>query len=181
MVRWGLTIAVFLFYLSSSGQEQIKLKGIIKADSLNGSAINIINLSQKTGTTNSEAGLFEIEVKVNDTLQFSSIQYESIVVVITPVILSEQFLEIHLRENINQLNEVKISDITLTGNLKEDISQVETFSQKDIGFPHSTKKPLTPIERKLISARAGPLITLLNTLNGRIEMLRRKKMRICRF
>lgn len=175
MIRWSLIIAAILFCLSSFGQEQIKLKGIVTADSLEGIAINIINLSQKRGTTNTESGLFEIEVKENDTLQFSSVQYELFQVVITPNILNEQFLAVHLRENINQLNEVKISNSILTGNLRQDISNVVIFSQKDIGFPLSSKKPLTPIERKLISARAGPLITLLNTLNGTLEMLNKAK------
>lgn len=175
MVKWCLIITAILFCLSSFSQEQIKLKGVIKADSLDGLAINIINLSQKTGTTNSESGHFEIEVKENDTLQFSSVQFELFQVVITPVILNEQILEVHLRQNINQLNEVKISNSTLTGNLGLDIANVEIYSQKDFGFPISPRKSYTPIARKLNSARASPIITILNTLNGTIAMLNKAK------
>lgn len=173
MVRGSLLIISILFAIPSFSQ--ISLEGVVMADSLGDSRINIINLSQKTGTTNLRSGEFQVDVKENDTLLFSSIQYRTVEVIITPLILKEGFLKVKLIDNINQLEEVQISNINLTGSLRQDLSQMKIYNQNDFGFPLWSRKPLTSIEKKLNTARGSPLITLLNTINGEIKMLKKAK------
>ena len=169
---------------SAFSQENTLLKGKIHADSsLTDTYINIINLTQKTGTVNAPSGNFEIEVTVNDSLLFSSVQYEPVKVRISEEVLEIGFLNIWLKENVNKLAEVRISDIDLTGNLTQDLSNIPTFTQADMGFAMSDKPLPTSIERKLYTAsgvqKTGlvnmSLDGILNTFNGKIEMLRKAK------
>ncbi len=168
-----LCIAGFLLYLPIFSQEAVILKGIVIADSLNESAINIVNFTQKTGTTNNSSGEFQIKVKKSDTLMFSSVQYNLVEVRITEDILEKQFLQVMLIEKLNELGEVKISNISLSGNLEQDLKDMNHFSQADIGFPFSTKPAPTLMQRKMSGATNSPIELLVNTLNGRIKMLKK--------
>lgn len=170
---------LYLFCLFSSfsllSQESVLVKGKIVADSLDNSFINIVNMTQKTGTVNTPTGEFEIEVYENDTLFFSSVQYELEEIIITQNIIDTGILEVQLIENVNQLEEVNISDLNLTGNLNTDIGDISVFNQADIGFAFSDKAKLSSVERKLYTASSGSVDLLLNTLNGRIKMLKKAK------
>ena len=86
-----------------------------------------------------------------------------------------EFLEVGLEENLNELGEVNISNISLSGNLEQDLEQMEVFSQADIGFAFSRKPAQSLMARKFNSATNSPLILLINTLNGRIKMLKKAK------
>ena len=166
---------VFLFSISFSidAQQRMPLKGRIVADSLNGAAINIVNLSSKTGTTNNTSGEFEIEVKVTDTLLFSSVQYEIREVIISEEILSESLLSVPLIDRVNQLEEVSISNISLSGDLNNDLADIPVFDQGAVGFKLPNKPKPTLIQRKISSAAGSPLLYLINTLNGRLKMLKK--------
>lgn len=154
-------------------QETILLKGKVVADSLNESAINIINFTQKTGTTNNASGYFEILVSKSDTLIFSSVQYNLVEVAITHELFQNQFLQVQLFEKVNELAEVEISNINLSGNLGQDLKNMKVFSQAEIGVPFSSRPVPTLIQRKMANAKGSALELLINTLNGRIEMLKK--------
>ncbi len=151
------------------------------------SAINIINLTSERGTTNNKSGGFEIEVAVNDTLLFSSVQYELREIVVTKEVLKKAFLTVLLVEKIDELNEVSISDIDLSGNLATDIENIPTLTQADLGFPMNDFPRPTSIERKLktasnvsTSSRYNPpgnlnvsLDGIINSINGKTAMLQK--------
>lgn len=168
-------LIAFLFFLPLAifSQETTVLKGQILADSLGGSAINIVNLSSKTGTTNDSSGNFKIEVKLSDTLFFSSVQYDIKEVIISKELLEKAFLEVYLIERINELEEVAISNIKLSGNLGNDLESISVFGQESVGFELSTKPKPTSIQRKMTTASGSPLMYLINTLNGRLKMLKK--------
>lgn len=111
-----------------SQQENILLKGSIKAAFLEGASVHIINATQKTGTVNSASGNFQIQVKAGDTLLFSSIQYQRLEVVVSAKIIAESNLNIELKEDVNQLAEVNISNIQLTGNINTDLDNIEVVT-----------------------------------------------------
>lgn len=168
-----LCIAGFLLCLPLFSQETILLKGKVIADTLNESAINIVNFTQKTGTTNNASGEFEIRVRLHDTLIFSSVQYNMEEVLITPEVMDRGFLQINLSEKVNELEEVQISNISLTGNLGQDLENMKVFNQAEIGFPFSTRPAPTLMQRKMSGATGSSFEFLLNTLNGRIKMLKK--------
>ena len=162
---------VLFFFLFCSfhmlAQEPTILKGQIIADSLEGSPINIVNLTREIGTINNLEGEFEIEVAQGDTLIFSSVQYEPREILITEEVLKTAFLTVLLLEKINELEEVNISNTSLSGNLGPDISEVEVFNQADVGFPYLTRPKKTVIERRIYSVSSSPLSLLIYTLNGK--------------
>lgn len=124
---------------------------------------------------NAPSGNFEIEVAVNDNLLFSSVQYEPVEIKISEEIFERGFLNIWLKENVNELAEVNISNIDLTGNLSTDLSNIEVFDQSAVGIAFPTTKPMAPVERHLSTAKSSPLIYLLNTLNGDLKMLKKAR------
>lgn len=115
---------------------------------------------------------------VNDILKFSSVQFKLVKVKISEELFQVKFLEVDLEENLNELGEVNISNISLSGNLEQDLEQMEVFSQADVGFAFSRKPAQTLMSRKFNSATNSPLILLINTLNGRIKMLKKARENI---
>ncbi|UJH91093.1 hypothetical protein LZ575_20970 [Antarcticibacterium sp. 1MA-6-2] len=69
---------LFLFFSIYCQSQVVNLSGKVFADSLEESTLHIINISRGTGTLNTATGSFLIEVQENDTLWFSSVQYEKL-------------------------------------------------------------------------------------------------------
>jgi len=118
--------ALLLFTVSPIiAQENTLLKGSVKAPFIDESSVNIINSTQQTGTVNTKSGSFQILVRENDELLFSSIQYKNKTILITKQILEKGYLEVLLEEDLNVLDEVNISNVQLTGNMKTDIGLIK--------------------------------------------------------
>jgi hypothetical protein len=83
------------------------------------SDIHVFNRNTKTGGISNQEGRFEIEVKINDTLVFSGIQFYTKIIVIKEEELKIKNIEIGLALNTNELEEVMIQN-GLTGNLRID-------------------------------------------------------------
>lgn len=129
-------LAVLFILISSPvlSQNITSLKGKIVADSLQGSSVHIINLTQKTGTVNSTTGDFEISVRENDILLFSSIEFEKKEIKITPEIYDEAFLKVELLIAVNELDDVNLSNVTLTGNINTDLKNIKTVKDLPVGL-----------------------------------------------
>jgi len=164
---------IFLSCHSFAQDNTVILKGRIVADSLKGSSIHILNLTKGSGTNNSPNGDFEITVREHDTLSFSSIQFESPEVVITKKIMIEGYLIVELKEIVNNLEEVYLSNLSLSGNLSVDIAQLPVFNQADFGFPIT--KRLSIEERRLKSAQSGAMNFLFNYFSGKTDYLNKIK------
>ena len=174
-MKRSFLLVFLLLSMTITAQEITILKGQILADSLEGSSINIVNLTKETGTTNSSRGQFEIEVEEGDTLLFSSVQYELQEIFISDRILEKDYLEVSLVPMMNELEEVNISNISLSGNLSDDLANIETFDQASVGFPLSSIPRKTSIERKIYTASSASFDLILNMLNGRLKRLKRAK------
>ena len=187
MNRTYLLILLLSLNFSVFGQQRELLRGKVTTEDREVAFINIINISSETGTTNNSEGEFEIKVAEQDTLLFSSIQYEPKEIVITEEVLEKALLTVLLVEKIDELKEVNISDISLSGNLGKDLDFIPTLTQADLGFPMSDIPRPTSIERKLktasnvsTSSKKNPpglinvsLDGILNRINGKIEKLQK--------
>ncbi|CAN5170647.1 hypothetical protein BH23BAC2_BH23BAC2_10560 [soil metagenome] len=153
MIRKLILIAVVALFSSPAlSQNSILLKGKINADSLHDSSVHIINITQKTGTVNTSAGKFEIVVKENDVILFSSIEFENREIIITPEVFQAVYLEVELFVAVNLLDDVNLSNITFTGNINTDIKNIKTVKGlpfglsaadlKDIRFKSDINDPL---------------------------------------
>ncbi len=128
-------ITLLLFTVSPLfAQENTQLTGSISAPDLDGASVHVINTTQQTGTVNSESGSYQILVRENDELLFSSIQYKNLTILITSEIINSGILNIKLEEDLNVLAEVNISNINLTGNINTDIAQIPIVRDMPVNF-----------------------------------------------
>tara|TARA_R110000796_G_scaffold95650_2_gene201069 strand:+ start:252 stop:1046 length:795 start_codon:yes stop_codon:yes gene_type:complete len=178
-------IFFFTFILSLSIQAQTKeLNGqLVANDEVDG--LHIQNKTAAKYTISNEDGSFVIPAKVSDTLIISGVKYQIKEVVITASIIELGQFNVHLIENVSELNEVVVGKI-LTGSLESDISNSDAETEinfYDLGIPGYKGKPLTQNERKLHDADAGPmgyiglgggvnLHKLLNKVSGRTKKLK---------
>lgn len=184
-LKWTkILILIFLCSSTTYAQKNVAIKGEIKANFLPASSVNIVNISQEIGTTSGLEGTFELKARENDTIVFSSIQYNSRTVIIDSLIFSKRFIQIELVEKVNNLEEVFISNISLTGNLKSDLASIEVFHPSSTGVPTRTKEPPSSIERKVMAANAEPrpegiininLDRIIYQVNGKLEKLKKAR------
>ena len=161
----------FVFFNISFGfsQEREELLGKITNDSLGEAFINIVNLTAETGTVNEPNGRFGILVRENDSILFSSVQFQKEYILITKEILNEGFLEVTLTEEINQLENVYLSDVKLIGDLESDIKHMKV---KPLMFIPPARKKLTMAQRR-IGTYGGGLGMLIGMLNGDLKYLKK--------
>lgn len=158
---------------------QSLLKGEI-ANSGDNEGIHVFNKTFQKYTITDANGGFEIEVKQNDTIVFSAIQYQLKQLVITKKVLSEDYLYILLEDQVNELDAIYIKP-KLSGDLLADTQRIKTkelFTAKTLGLPNAHVKPPTASERKLYTATHSgggiiPVDAIINAITGRTKMLKR--------
>lgn len=82
--------------------------------------INIININKVKGATTNAKGIFEIEATVNDTLNISSIGFQSIKIRVTNDLIKDKNTKIKLTQKSYALEEVVVHKYNLTGFLEID-------------------------------------------------------------
>ena len=171
-----IILAIGFIFLQSIvySQDKIIIEGKIVADSLENSRINILNITKNIGTTNSNSGDFKIEVQKNDTLLFSSVQYENIELEVSEADIARRFLKVILKKRIIDLDEIIVKKFNLTGNLNQDIEKIKIYDYYK-SIPTSNTPRLTHIGRQLYTARDGDIDPLLNMISGRLQMLENAK------
>lgn len=174
----GLPILFFLFILVNTFGQSQRLKGKIIADSLEGFAINIVNYTKKIGATNDQRGNFEIPATVNDSIIFSSVQYEVISILVNEDDLENENFQVKLNPVVRKLQEVNVSDINLSGNIDKDAKYIEIkpfVNNRTLGLPFRDIKQPTQIERRIYTAKSGIIDRPINYLNGTLKKLKRIK------
>lgn len=122
---------LFVFMLSfgiSSAQftERKEIEGQIKVPAgSEAEGITIFNKSSGRGTVSSEKGEFIIPVKAEDSLYFSAVQYGELLVVISEETVNSAFLNVEIKEGVNQLPEVIVRPHDLTGNMNADAGNIK--------------------------------------------------------
>ncbi len=171
-------LLIFSSHAFAQTQSLRTIKGVIIADSIAQREVNIVNLNTKKGVVSQADGQFTIEAKTNDTLVFSSLQYEPYSLLVKEASF-EKTLKVYLFPLINELEQVEVSNISLEGILQTDVNQLELkpiFRNEDLGFP-TIKRP-SLAERRLYTAMSSgsglPLDPLLNMISGRLKVLKRQ-------
>lgn len=172
-----LLLTSILLSISVYGQSE-SLKGKIIADSLQGYAINIVNFTKEIGTTNDENGFFEIPANPGDSIVFSSVQYQIHSIIVHKDQLLENRTTIVLKPIVQQLDQVKVSNVELSGYLDADLKTLELSPFVDnqiLGLPFSDKPQPTLAQRRIYTARSGILDLPINYLNGKLKKLKKLK------
>lgn len=182
-----LLLLLFLFFtITITGQEVVLLRGQILNDSIEKASLTVVNLDLKKGAITNEAGSFEIEVRISDTINISAVQYESKQFVVTQKMFERREVSLYLVPKVNVLDEVEISNIDLTGNLRRDILNTplkKEITAAELGLPVNAHAPFTPEERRLYSTSlggAGPLGALIMAINGQAKKYK-KHLETARF
>jgi hypothetical protein len=84
--------------------------------------ITIFNKNLRSGTITDDNGDFQITARENDSLVFSAVQFEDFVIVVTENLIEERVMTVNLNAAVNDLPEVKISD--LSGIIEVDVKRI---------------------------------------------------------
>ena len=171
-------LAFFAWLYTANSQERVLIEGQIVSDSIPVAGIHIVNLTSETGTSSDIYGKFDMYVTVNDTLLISSVQFENREIRVRQVNFDQRRIEIQLYPARNELDEIKLSDINLTGRLTDDVDKIKYVDRTKFGLPYN-KPQISQTDRRIYTATTSaggiPLDLFLNTLNGKIAMLKKVK------
>ena len=96
-------------FIYSQDDYRTWIKGKVLYKNVNVSSANVINNTSQQATTTNDDGEFEIEVKLDDKLIFSSVQYQIRELNITKEILQRNRIVIDVNEKVNELEEVVVT------------------------------------------------------------------------
>lgn len=122
-----LVLLVFCTKLVAQDDRQI-IQGKVYNDSLLISNVHIINKNSKYGTVSNDKGIYNIPVKLNDTLQLTGIQFHTMIIIVNSNHVKNKIINTHLIEKTNELEEIEIKSNSFSGNLITDIDKVKINS-----------------------------------------------------
>lgn len=189
------TLFLFLFLLSTVvfSQETIVLRGEVLNDSIEKASLTVVNISLKKGSITNEAGVFEIPVRVSDTINISAVQYEPRQFAVTQKMYDRKTMSLYLVPKVNELDEVFVDNRFLSGVLDKDANDV-SLKELLAGIQKAADQGLledveiaTKEERRLHTATTGtdgkamvnftglaiPLPWLINGINGKTKKLKK--------
>tara|TARA_R110000796_G_scaffold41772_2_gene103418 strand:- start:81822 stop:82595 length:774 start_codon:yes stop_codon:yes gene_type:complete len=179
MKKNSMYVACFFLYASGMQAQDFfnkEVKGKVMSADGDVAATHVLNISTEKAAITDIDGFFTIAAGLNDTLVFSAIQYKKKEIIITTEILASKIIYINLEPAVNELNEVVVMPYNLTGELSRDMSKMQVgpvVTASTLGLPNAYVKKMTQAERQLYSSKAGgPLISLLNALNGKTKQLK---------
>ena len=150
-----LFIGVFYFNLLLGQGESILIRGKLLYRNNNVVAANVVNNTAQYNTITNGDGEFEIYVRLNDELIFSSVQYKIKSVVISERDIKNKRIVVEVNERVNFLDEVVIGPENQEKFLdlkKEEFKRVDYISDKS-----------TKLENHLI--KKGELVNGINFVN----------------
>ncbi|MBU2927499.1 carboxypeptidase-like regulatory domain-containing protein [Winogradskyella psychrotolerans] len=126
------TLLLLLLFttLATFGQdiERITVNGRIVVSTDDKEGVAVFNSSSNKGTYTDADGNFELDVALNDVVEFGALQFEDFTVTITDKVLLSKRLTVILVEEVNKLDEVVLLPFDLTGNLGADLENVRTYN-----------------------------------------------------
>ena len=143
--------------------------------------VNVINATRVTGTATSGSGTFEIATKLNDTLLFSYVGFETVKVKVTNDWIKNNPTKIYLSEKAYVLDEVVIRQYQLTGYVEVDTQLIPvaddgcrySISGVNAGYEAGGKAP--GAVSKVLGSIFNPADFLYNTFGKRPKEMKKLK------
>jgi hypothetical protein len=121
-----LSFFIVLPMLIFSQNDRLKvLRAIVFSDSIQVERLSIMNVTTGTYTITDDLGQFSIFAKKDDVLFISGVAFESIEIILKDIDFNDMIFKIHIKEKINQLDEVKIAPFKLSGDLVYDAKRIQ--------------------------------------------------------
>ncbi len=185
-----ILLPILLTSMIGYGQENIvELTGAVTNQNNSVSNILVVNINSKKSTITDIKGVFSIEVKLRDTLQFSAVHYRTKEIIIIDEILNQKTILVDLEDKLVNLDEVVVLTHNLTGQVALDIKTFDikpVITSSSLGLPKTNIKVKTKNERLLFEADDGKLIKfygvaatvnvtkLINKISGRTKELKNR-------
>lgn len=151
---------LFLCQLVVSQNDSI-IKGKIVVATNSNDGVTIVNISNKTNTISVNGGYFVIKAKVNDTLLFSSLQFDVIKLKMTATDFGQNLLFVKMTPRSKLIEKVIITNQTV-------------ITAESLGLVPKGQKRYTVAERRMSSGGGGIGIGgLINLFTGYRKELKR--------
>jgi hypothetical protein len=124
--------------------------------------ITIVNISNKTNTISGNGGYFKIKAKVNDTLLFSSLQFDVIKLKINQTDFGQNLLFVKMTPRSKLIEKILITNQTV-------------ITAESLGLVPKGQKRYTVAERRILSSEVGKVSVggLINLITGYNKELKR--------
>lgn len=165
----------------AQSRETKNLEGRVTSKDGDVAATHVLNVTtQRAGITDLN-GYFSIQVRENDTLVFSAVQFKKKQIVVTPSIFKSTNLIVPLEEALEELDEVVVTPYNLSGDIAKDLQTLDiepVVTASTLDLPNAYVRVPTKAERELFEATSGagiiPLNPILNGISGRTKMLKQR-------
>ena len=137
--------------------------------------MTIFNRNTSRGTISNPDGEFKLSVALNDTVVFSSIQFEEFRVVVEEGVINAGERNVFLTESVTELPEVLLSDNKLSGDIRVDVSRIAVsdpdvprYSAADLEAMNVRRQPdslMGPGRNAALAAGNTRLVNGLNFVN----------------
>jgi hypothetical protein len=138
------------------------IKGKIIVETNDNEGITIVNISNKINTISGNGGYFKIKAKVNDTLLFSSLQFDVIKLKINQTDFGQNLLFVKMTPRSKLIEKILITNQTV-------------ITAESLGLVPKGQKRYTVAERRILSSEVGKVSVggLINLITGYNKELKR--------
>ncbi len=144
---------------------------------------HIVNLKTNQGTYSNDLGKYQIQASLGDSLKITSVQYATIIRMVTKFDLKSKVINIYMKDKTYVLDEIVLKKTELIGSLALDMKRKKKarneVSAVSLQLPNAGNKKMSHIERKIYTASTSsggiPLNLLFNVFSGRMKKLREEK------
>lgn len=180
-------VFLFLFYSFNCFSQNDTLVKNIKGTVIHNDTklpmgnVHVVNASRVKGTVTSPSGIFEISAKVNDTLLFTYIGFETVKVKVTNDWIKQNPTKIYLTEKAYVLDEVIVAKYNLTGYVEVDTKLIPvtddayrySISRLKAGYEGGDYKP--GAIAKVLGSISNPADFLYNIFGKRPREMKKLK------
>jgi len=179
-VKQLLLLFLICISFSSLAQETVELKGQILNEYQIIEGVIVVNLRNRQATITNALGEFEMVVSKGDTLEIKAIHFKKEQVVVSQKIFDDKTYKVFMISNVNELDEVRLSNSILSGNLDKDSESI-VFNPPEINDFANSPEPISAERRRLHTATSkftsNPLAVsvdrIINAFSGKTKLLRK--------
>ncbi len=159
ILRMRFLILIFYFCcISAWGQTEVR--GRVLHDTIPLSGVHVLNLYSHTIATTDGNGYFVLKAREQHTLQFTFVGMETAYRTLTKADFGFGGIVVQLKETINQLDEVEVS-------------QYRKMSAQQLGILQHTPTERTFAEKRLYASSGLGIVSILNTLSGQKKVIKK--------
>lgn len=164
---------LFISAVAYTQQQRKEIKGIVFFNTKSIADVHIVNKNSLQGTVTNTNGLFEINIAIGDTIEFTHINLEQEKIIITADIMAQNKFEIHLKENIVILDEITLNKHQNFLHILPSKRPAPIVNAKTLNLPFAKTK--VKKEYKIVNFQSGGTFSINNIINSLNGVNKRKR------